>query len=144
MVLYLQTLGVAVTSSAKALPQQCFLWVTLVSFPSLLGKWNMAAVGRWEDVGTHHSKTVENPELVALMHVCPCLSHRSASPCHVGCDRETALAAVFYDSLNKSGVPLDLAVSLLAPLYKNIFKIIAWFVFYSDVGLLPLTSCPFS
>ena len=75
MVLDLQTLGVAVTSSAKALPQQCFLWVTLVSFPSLLGKWNMAAVGRWEDVGTHHNKTMENPELVALMHVCPCLRH---------------------------------------------------------------------
>lgn len=34
-----------------------------------------------------------------------------------------------HDSLRKSGVPLDFAVSLLALLYKNIFKIIAWFVF---------------
>ena len=79
MVLDLQTLGVAVTSSAKALPQSCFLWVTLVSSPSLLGKWDMPAVGWWEDVGTHHKKTMENPELLALMQALESITTNKAS-----------------------------------------------------------------
>lgn len=147
MALDLQTLGVAVTSSAKALPPQCFLWVTLVSFPSLPGKWNMLAVGWWEDVGTRHNETMENPELAARMQVCHpvpasdtpfCLS----LPC--GMWQGSALAAVFYDSLWKVWGPTWFCSISSCSSVQNIFKIIAWFVFYSGVGHLPLTSGPFS